>query len=323
MMCSDAAANQGFLMRFALLLLATGFFMSALLPGPALAISSEAAKKNTADAAPELDEAALRAAVAVRIRATRGLQEERFKKFSQEQVRIDKTIPLHFDDMTFFAVKASLVPMPAGTPAESLLMVVDKSGTLHIDDIQDLASGTSLVQAALQRLVQIDDIPADFGKEIFKSSGPHDVIAVSDPFCPHCRKGWDYFTSHRDKIRTFRLAHFPLDRSSAIVCMVLADAGKRSFDMFEIVEFAYTHLQKAQTVEGILDQFISFFPELAQKWGDDTSQAVAYLDEKYSERIQADRDRILELGIHSIPVYAVNGRIFKGFETGELDGALP
>jgi hypothetical protein len=273
-------------MRFTLLL-SMVCCMYLMFFDPAPAVSFEAAQEQTADAGPALDEAALRAAVAVRIRATRGLQEERFKKFPPEQVHIDKTIPLNIDDMTFFAVKASLVTMPAGTPAESLLMVVDKSGTFHIDDIQDLASGTSMVQAALQRLVQIDDIPADFGKAIFKETGSHDVIAVSDPFCPHCRKGWDYFTSHRDKIRTFRLAHFPLDRYSSIVCKVLADAGERSFDMFEIVEFAYTHLQKKQDVEEIIEQFTSFFPELAQKWGDDTSQAVAYLDEKYSERIQA------------------------------------
>ena len=271
----------------------------------------------------ELDETALKAGIAARIRSTRGAQEVRFKNFSPELVIIDRKIPFNIKEMTFFAVKVKLLSPPPGAEEETITLVVDKSGTLQIVDIQELASGSSLAQDALNQLVRIEDIPPDFGKEIFKGTGNYSMIAISDPFCPYCRKGWDYIKAQKGKLKTFRLSHFPLNRAAEVACMVMADAHHHQFKLFEIVDFAYTGLNSVPIPEDILTQFMDAFPELKEKWGQDTGNALKYLEENYLNLVREERKNIQAVGINSTPVFFVNGEFIKGFNAGKMDKAMP
>jgi hypothetical protein len=270
----------------------------------------------------ELDEAALKQSIAARIRTTRGPQDERFKQFSHDQVIIDRKIPILIQEMTFFAVKVKILSPPPDVREEMITLVVNKSGTLQIPDIQDLATGNSLVQDAFTQLISVEDIPPDFGKEIFKGTGNHLLIAISDPFCPYCRKGWDYIKEQKEKLEAFRLSHFPLNRAAEVTCMVMADAHQRQFKVFEIVDFAYTRLNPVANPEDILQQFLDAFPELQEIWGQDTATVLNNLEEKYLVVVQEERNNAQALGINSTPVFLINGELIKGFNAEKLDKAM-
>jgi protein-disulfide isomerase len=270
----------------------------------------------------ELDEAALKQSIATRIRNTRGTQDERFKQFNPTQVVIDRKIPILIQEMTFFAIKVKILSPPPDVREEMITLVVDKSGIFQIPDIQDLATGNSLVQEAFNQLISIEDIPPDFGKEIFRGTGNALLIAISDPFCPYCRKGWDYIKEQKGKLKAFRLSHFPLNRAAEVTCMVMADAHQRQFKVFEIVDFAYTRLNPVPNPEGILQQFMDAFPELQEIWGQDIATVLNNLEEKYLVVVQEERNSAQALGINSTPMFLINNELIKGFNAEKLDKAM-
>lgn len=271
----------------------------------------------------ELDEAALKANVSDRIRTTRGAQDERFRNFSPDLVIIDRKIPFHVQEMSFFAVKVKLLSPPPLADEETITLIVDKSGTLQIADIQELATGNSLAQDAMSQLIRAEDIPPDFGKEIFKGTGKHSMIVISDPFCPYCRKGWEYIKTQKGNLKVIRLSHFPLNRAAEVACLVMADAHHHQFKLFEIVDFAYARLNSVSNPQDVLVQFMDAFPELKEKWGQDPVNALKYLEENYLAVVREERKNVQALGINSTPVFFVNDVFIKGFNPEKLDKAMP
>jgi protein-disulfide isomerase len=271
----------------------------------------------------ELDEAALKETIAARIRATRGTQDEKFTQINPDMVTIDRKVPFFIQGMSFFAVKVKILSPPPGAGEEAITLVVDKSGTLQIIDIQELASGNSPVQDALNQLIRAEDFPPDFGKEIFKGTGQHSIIVISDPFCPYCRKGWDYLKAKQTKLKTFRLSHFPLNRAAEVAAMVMADAHHRQFRLFEIVDFAYTRLNPDTNPQDILVQFMDAFPELKEIWGHNPVNVLEHLEEKYLAVVLEERASVQALGINSTPIFIVNDEFIKGFNSEKLDKMMP
>ncbi|MEE4364152.1 MAG: thioredoxin domain-containing protein, partial [Desulfotignum sp.] len=198
------------------------------------------------------------------------------------------------------------------------------TGTLQISGVHDLSTGANLMQDAVNQLQHVDirDLPQDFAQEIFTGDGAHAVTAVSDPFCPHCRKGWEYIKLHQDRIKTFRLAHFPLNAPAEAACMVIADAHHRQFKVFEIVDFAYSRLQSAPDPQKILKQFMDAFPELGKNWGQDPTSSLAYLTQAYGAAVRKERSAAQALGINSTPVFFVNDTYIRGFHAQKIDTAM-
>jgi protein-disulfide isomerase len=306
----------------ALLALVMGFMSNPFMANALAQSQKEVVLQGDASLS-ELDEAALKAGIAARIRATRGAQDGRFTQINPDMVTIDRKVPFFIQGMSFFAVKVKILSPPPGAGEEAITLVVDKSGTLQIIDIQDLASGNSLAQDALNQLIRAEDIPPDFGKKIFKGTGQHSIIVISDPFCPYCRKGWDYLKAKKGKLKTFRLSHFPLNRAAEVAGMVMADAHHRQFKLFEIVDFSYTRLNPDQNPQDILVQFMDAFPELKEIWGDDPVTALEHLEEKYLAVVREERGSAQELGINSTPIFIVNGEFIKGFNAEKLDKIMP
>ncbi|MCA1793728.1 MAG: DsbA family protein, partial [Desulfobacteraceae bacterium] len=203
--------------------------------------------------------------------------------------------------------------------------IVDKTGTMQISAVHDLATGTNLMQAAVNQLKHVDirDLPPDFGKEIFTGTGSHNVIAVSDPFCPHCRKGWEFVKLNQDRLKTFRLASFPLNPAAETACMIMADAHYRQSQVFDIVDFTYSQLHSAPEPIDIVVQYMEAFPELGQKWGQDPASALAYLTKTYGTAVQQERNAAQTLGINSTPVFFVNDTFIRGFSAQKLENAMP
>jgi protein-disulfide isomerase len=273
-----------------------------------------------------LDEAALKAGIAHRLRTARGDQDDRFKQFSPAHVGIEKKRPVHISDtLTVFAVKLRLMPPVSDASPEFITLVVDDTGTLQIGGIQHLATGRDLAKDAVDQVqaVDISDLPPDFGKPIYTGTGPHSVIVISDPFCPHCRKGWEFIKLNLDQIHTLRLAHFPLNQAAETAGLVMADAYHRKSMVFDIIDFTYTVLDPSQDPLEILAQYMDEFPELTQKWGTTPEHALTYLTDRFLTQIKADRQTIQTLGIHSTPVFFVNQTFIKGFNAQKMEAAMP
>jgi protein-disulfide isomerase len=318
----------GFLRVFLLLYVACALFVTANFPrsvqadAPAQSVGQTSGQKTGSST--ELDDAALKAGIAQRIRMTRGAKDDRYKAFSPDLVKIDEKILVHIRGMDFFAAKIILHTPDTKAVEEVLSLIVDKTGTLQISGVHDLASGANLMQNAVSRLQHVDvrDLPPDFGKEIFTGDGAHTVTAVSDPFCPHCRKGWEYIKLHQDEIKTFRLAHFPLNPAAHAACMVMADAHHRQFRVFDIVDFAYTQLQSAPEPQKILAQYMEAFPELAEEWGSEPVSALSYLTKTFGSVVQKERKAAQTLGINSTPVFFVNDTYIRGYHARKMDNAM-
>lgn len=291
--------------------------------GTALGKSPARPVQQAASPAVELDEEALKDGIAARIRITRGAEDERLRNFSPDMVTIDRKIPIQVHGMTFFAVKVKLLSPLPGAGGDTTTLVVDKTGTLQFTDIQELASGNSLAKDVLSRLVSGADIPPDFGKEIFKGNGKYSMIVISDPFCPYCRKGWEYIKTRREKLKSFRLSHYPLNRAAQVACLVMADAHERRFKLFEIVDFAYTRLDSDPDPKAVVGQFMDAFPELVKVWGPDPENALKQLEEKYLAFVQEERKNAQALGINFTPVFFVNGEFHRGFNAELLDKSMP
>ena len=326
--CSPARRMLRFLPVSVWLCLVCVLCVPVILPCPVQAdvLAQPAKKKDSRKTvlAPALDDAALKAGIAQRIRETRGAKDERYKLYSPDLVEIDETICVHIRGTAFFAVKLKLHAAAGEGEQEVITLIVDKTGTLQISGVHDLATGANLMQDAVNQLEHVDvrDLPPGFGKEIFTGDGTHAVTAVSDPFCPHCRNGWEYIKLHQNRFKTFRLSHFPLNPAAEIACMVMADAHHRQFKVFEIVDFAYTLLQSAPDPQKILVQFMDAFPELAKKWGQDLTSALAYLTQTFGAAVRKERSAAQALGINSTPVFFVNDTYIRGFHAEKMDNAM-
>ena len=272
-----------------------------------------------------LDDDALKAAIARRIRMGQGNKDERYKQFGPERVAIEEARSVHIRGTAFYAVKIRIHHPAEAKGQEVITLIVDKTGTLQISGVYDLATGNNVMQDAVNQLQHVDvrDLPPDFGKEVFTGDGGHTVTAVSDPFCPHCRKGWEYIKLHQDRINTYNLVHFPLNPAAEAACMVMADAHHRQFNIFDIVDFAYTRLHSDPDPQKILTQFMAAFPELAEKWGHDPGSALTYLTQTYGAYVRKERNDARALGISSTPVFFVNDTYIRGFNAQKMDTAMP
>ncbi len=274
-----------------------------------------------------LDEENLKNNVAARVRNTRGAQDEAFKTFNAKHLQIDRQKSIQIGGATVYAVQLKIYPPTGDGPPDLISVVVDAAGTFQFSEIQSLADGRSMVQEALAEVKRIDSLPPQLGKEIFSDGGDHDVVVISDPFCPYCRKGWQYLMANRSSIKTLRLAHFPLNAAAEATVWAVTDiwqngASPETIQPSEILDYAYSGLQSSQNPQDIVRQFLEIWPELKTRWGEDAPAALQYLRQNYQAAVQKERDQIQALGIQSTPIFFVNGEMVEGFNAGRLDALL-
>lgn len=323
-----------FLLKQTVFFLAAAVFWIPVLgffPGTATAgtLSTAPQKQHPAamdHAVTTLDEAALKAGIAQRLRTARGVKDERFQQITSDDVTVEKIIPVHATSLSLFAVKLKITPPVPELSPEFITLVVDGSGTIQLGGIQELVTGTDLAKEAVEQLqsVEFHNLPADFGKPIYAGTGPHTVILVSDPFCPHCRRGWEFIKTKLDRIHTLRLAHFPLSPAAETAGLVMADAYHRETQVFDIIDFTYSRLEPSQDLLKILAQYMEEFPDLAAQWGKKTpEEALTYLKARFLPEIKAEQHTIRSLGIHSTPIFFVNQTFIKGFNEQKMEAAMP
>lgn len=269
-----------------------------------------------------LDTAALKKAIAQRTVASWGDEDPYYKRFRADQVAIEKEIPIQAGDLSLFAVKAVL-KAPRGAQDEALFLVVDSTGQLQFSDVLDVKTGHSFCKEALAEVRRIEKLPDDFGTLIYEGRGRHDLVVISDPFCPYCRKGWQFFQSERKKIRSLKVVHFPLHSHSELVCMALLDAEVRKERVLEMVDFAYNTLKQTAEPEGMIEQFFDAFPNLKTIWGKDAKSAMAYLEKNYREKVNEETRTAQRLGIKATPVFFIDGHMIEGYHEKQIRDRMP
>lgn len=274
-----------------------------------------------------LNEENLKAGIAERVRNTRGAQDEAYKTFSSDQVEVFRKKAIQIGSMTVFAVQIKVHPPKAGDPPDLISVVVSADGIYQFSEIQTLADGRSMVREALAEVKRIDSLPADLGKEIFSGDGLNEVVVISDPFCPHCRRGWEYVLENQHRFKSLRLAHFPLNPGSEAAVWAATEVWQQpdKYDTLapsEALNFIYGNLAPSQNPSEIVSQFIQAWPELQTLWGEDAASASQYLRQARQAEVQQERNRIQALGISSTPIFFVNGEMVEGFNAGRLNSLL-
>ncbi len=286
-----------------------------------------------ARAADSLDRQALKAAVAGRVENLIKLQApENAEKFSVvgEQVTLKKIEPVSLSvedqEISLFAVKAAL-NLPDIGRAKDLTMVVDKSGRLQFS-VKEIDSGNSLFQAAMDKIKK-REIDPSLGKTVYSGDGAHELLMVSSPFCPYCRKTFSFFAEHKDFLGQWRLMDTAYKGQPATNAAVwsLMD-GRDVVDPLELAKFAYTDLKPAgkgnpeQRSEKIIAQFIRKFPELKDKWGS-AEQARYYLKGKYGEQALSVTKRARnELRVQATPHVFIDGVPVTGWNPDRYSDLL-
>jgi len=230
---------------------------------------------------------------------------------------VPTSVKLDNHQMDLYAVRASL-QAPGRNRQSSIKMIVDQSGELEFT-IKQVTSGGSLMQSAKDQINKVT-IPSELGQSIYSQGSGHELVLVSDPFCPYCKKALDFFLEHKDKISDFRIVHLPYKhkKGSSVASWAMMD-GAGKVDPVKLVQFAYSELDPvkadsaAERNKNIIKQFIQKFPKLKDKWGD-AEQARYYLKGKYEQKLQTEaRKAKSKLGVQATPGVFIDGVPVKGW----------
>ena len=288
-----------------------GFFAATCLLVLALTVPAGASQESG------LDRDALRSGIARRVDnvVARQAGDKNREPITRENVTLKKVEPVMMDvdghDIELYAVKAGL-EFPDGSQADDLVLVVDSSGSLQFN-VQAVDSGKSPFQSAKDK-IQRKEIDPAMGETIYSGEGGREVVMASSPFCPYCRKAFNYFFSHKDEIGQWRMIDMTYEGqpgNNAAVWSVMD--GKKVVDGLELMRFAYTALEPVQAEtpeeqsEGVIKQFMQAFPKLAEKWGS-AEQARYYLRGKYQkESLALSQEASKTLRIQATPQVFVDG----------------
>lgn len=272
-----------------------------------------------APASAKLNEPAFKQHIAERIRVMKGAKDPRFLQTGAQHVTIEKSIPIATPGGTLYGVRFRVSTPTDDKETEVVTLIVDPSGTLIYPDVQELATGKSLVRDAMSELRVIEHIDPGYGKEIYRGTGQHDIILISDPFCPHCRKAWSWIVENKAKIRSLRAAHFPLSPASEVACMAMDDLKALGTNPFEVEDYAYTFLNPSNDPKAVVRQFMDGFAEFKKANGEDVDAALKKLEEKYQKIVQKERADAQAIGVMSTPEIFVDGKMVDGFNVTKLN----
>ncbi|MBI5591188.1 MAG: hypothetical protein HY881_11970 [Deltaproteobacteria bacterium] len=270
-----------------------------------------------------LDETKLKEIIASRIQKANAGKNESYKNFDSKMVIVEKKIAFQSLGQILYGVKIKILPVVADQKHEFLYLIVDPSLTVQYSDILDMETGASALNPVMVELRRIDLPAKSIGNEIYKGSGAHQIVLISDPFCPYCREVWGYLVQHKDKIKLLKLAHFPIHTASETACAVLEFAQQKRLNLFDIVNFSYTRLNSSESPVEILSQYAAEFPLLKKYWGNDLEAAAKKLQAEYLPAVQKEQAEIKDMGISGTPITFVDGYMIEGGNFPKFDELMP
>lgn len=293
-----------------------------------------------AAAAPQqLDEMGLRQNVAARISRVlvENGQEAVTRKLSPDNVRIDKYQPVRVGVVDLYAVQLSLYH-PDGASRRDLpdrmTLLTDASGAVQFGMVADLSTGQ---EAALVQATEITrlSLPDTLAQPLATGTGSHDVVFVSDPFCPFCRQAASYLLESLDRIASLKIVHLPLPMhpgadAAAWAMEYARDQKDAGLDPLAVMRFAYGAL-KAPAQGTALDdarkevvaQILLQFPALAVGLETPSAETLLYiLKGRFEAQSAATAAQLQRLQITGTPFILVDGQPVRGFDKARLDKLL-
>lgn len=272
---------------------------------------------------PELDEMKLKEKILSRIQKADAGKHDAYHRLDSNLVVIEKKIPFRILNQTLYGVRLKILPVLPDQKHEFLNLVVDPSLTVQYTDILDMETGVSVVNQVMVELRRIALPEKSIGSEIYKGSGIHQIVLISDPFCPYCRQVWAYLVEHKDKFKSLKMVHYPIQAASETACAVLEFARQKRLNIFDIIHFSYSRLSPGETPSEMLKQYAAEFPLLKKYWGNDLEAAAKKLQTEYLSAIHKEQSEAKDLGIVGTPVTFVDGYMIEGGNFPKLDELMP
>ena len=272
---------------------------------------------------PEVDDARLKEKIVTRIQNLNAGKNEAYKNFDSSKVIVEKKILFQMLGQQLVGVRLKIQSVLPDQSHDFLYLIVDPTLTAQYTDILDMETGASMLNQVMVELRRISLPEKEMGTEIYKGSGTHQIVLVSDPFCPYCRKVWGYLTEHMNKLKSLRISHYPIHASSEIPCAVFEFARQKRLNIFDIVNFSYTKLNSSESSAEVLKQYVAEFPLLKKYWGDDLEATAQKLRTEYLPMVQKEQAETKNLGISATPVTFVDGYMIEGDNFPKFDELMP
>lgn len=245
----------------------------------------------------------------------------------ESRIVIERVVPVQGGPLPLFAVRLLLHP-PQGVEGapKSGVMVFDASGTYRFSGLNELATGADLIHAARTEAMRYA-LPADFGRKLADFGGTHEVVLVSDPFCPHCRKLWVELKKYRPRIGVMRLVHLPLvgREGSEALGWGVDHAIAKGMDAVAVAEYIMGGIEQPggglfqgmDAAVGALEVLFEKYPEFRQQLGAPEA-AWELLRAQYGPVDGKDRQRCWRMGLGAVPAVFVDGVLVRGYNPARL-----
>ena len=274
----------------------------------------------------KLDEKSLKHSVAERVQATLRGRVSGVENFGPDKVKIENKKKVKVGKYELYAVKLQLMPFKKGQKPGEMSLLVDSSGKIAFPDVQDISKGQSLVEDAMDEINRIE-LDKNFGEVFFKGKGKHEVVFISDPFCPYCRRAFNYLAGKKDEMKEWKIVHMPLSfhRGANVATWVMEYAHDKNIKFQDVVKFAYNglsmprekDLQKAE--KAVLKQFANKFPELGFK---DIDKVYSELKQQYDGKVKQNIKIANSLGVRGTPGIFIDGIKVRGFNKPKIEKIL-
>ena len=274
----------------------------------------------------KLNEKSLKQSVAERVRVTLKGRVSGVENFGPDKVKIEKKKKVKVGKYELYAVKLQLMPFKKGQKLGEMSLLVDSSGKIAFPDVQDISKGQSLVEDAMDEINRIE-LDKNFGEVFFKGKGKHEVVFISDPFCPYCRRAFNYLAGKKDEMKEWKIVHMPLSfhRGANVATWVMEYAHDKNIKFQDVVKVAYNglsmprekDLQKAE--KAVLKQFANKFPELGFK---DIDKVYSELKQQYDGKVKQNIKIANSLGVRGTPGIFIDGIKVRGFNKPKIEKIL-
>lgn len=285
---------------------------------------------------PGLNELALKESIRARVGSILQDNDKDASKLTLDAISIDKAEAVDVRGIKLYAVKLSLQnPEQPDGQRDEMTLLTESSGAIQFGMVSEIATG---LEAALSQATEITkmELPERLSSPLLIGTGSHNVVFVSDPFCPYCRTAYTHLMIRLESIRTLRLGHLPLAMhpgadAAAWVMEHAAELNAANVSQQDVVRFAYTDLQAPDTrtqpgmsaedaQKAVVEQFLTRFPALAPK--SDAETYTFFLKGKFAAKTQAAAAEFQKYRITGTPAIVIDGQLISGFDRQAIDARL-
>lgn len=252
------------------------------------------------------------------------------QQLSPEVITIDRKQAVQLGDTTLYAVKVKVAnPMNTSGLPDTMTLVVDPSGTYQHSQVAELATGVEAVLAQATDVTRLD-LPAEHISPLTVGTGEHEVVFVSDAFCPYCRDAFSFLSANLDKIGKLNTIHLPLAMhpGADAAAWIMEYAHAKNIKPLEVAKYAYTELnapapnaKPEEARQQVVASMAKAFPELLGK-GQSVEDLRQVLSKDYQGRTLLTLEAMGKLGITGTPLITINGTPIRGFDKEGIARAL-